>query len=359
MSKFIQLHLLTNYPPSNLNRDDLGRPKTAFMGGAQRLRISSQSLKRAWRTSDVFVKEFEKNKGTRTKKMGIQIYNDLINGGISEKYSKEWAKEIAECFGKPKKADKENPTNDLEIEQLMHFNPEEIEVINDLVKILIDEKRKPIEKELKLLTRNRRAVDIAMFGRMLASDPKYNTEAAVQVAHAITVHKAAIEDDYFTAVDDLNDGSEDMGSAHIGETEFGAGLFYIYICFDKNLLIENLGGDSELVSKAIKALTKCAATISPSGKQNSFASRSYASYILAEKGDHQPRTLSTAFLKPVNDKDLLTNAIKSIEECRDNMDKVYNKVNNSKSFNCLTGDGTLEGVLTFLTDESDQPNNGR
>ena len=54
MSRFLQLHLLTFFPPANLNRDDLGRPKTAIVGGVTRLRLSSQALKRAWRTSDLF-----------------------------------------------------------------------------------------------------------------------------------------------------------------------------------------------------------------------------------------------------------------------------------------------------------------
>ncbi|HQM46193.1 MAG TPA: type I-E CRISPR-associated protein Cas7/Cse4/CasC, partial [Smithellaceae bacterium] len=241
MSNFIQLHLLTSYPPSNLNRDDLGRPKTAIMGGKTRLRVSSQSLKRAWRTSLIFAEAMKGHIGTRTKTMGIEVYEDLKSKGVAEKSAKEWARQIAEVFGKGKKANTANPLDELEIEQLAHFSPEEKTEIDALVDKLATTKAAPSDDDLKLLRENHTAADIAMFGRMLASSPAFNTEAAVQVAHAITVHDVAVEDDYFTAVDDLNKGNEDMGAAHIGETEFGAGVFYLYICINRDLLQENMG----------------------------------------------------------------------------------------------------------------------
>ncbi|RKE92530.1 CRISPR-associated Cse4 family protein [Xenorhabdus ehlersii] len=291
MSQFIQLHLLTSYPPANLNRDDLGRPKTARMGGAERLRISSQSLKRHWRISDLFQDALVEHLGFRTKRFGFQVYQRLLNGGVKEKQATEWATIIAEVFGKNKK---DEP---LEIEQLAHISPAEKEATFALADKLIAENRAPTKEELKLLSTEKTAVDIALFGRMLASSPAYNVEAACQVAHAISVHSVAVEDDYFTAVDDLNAGKSDSGSAHIGETGFAAALFYSYICIDKSLLIENLAGNEALAHKAIAALTEAAIKIAPSGKQNSFGSRAYASYVLAEKGEYQPRSLSVAFFK--------------------------------------------------------------
>jgi len=133
MSRFVQLHLLTSYPPANLNRDDLGRPKTAMMGGEPRLRVSSQSLKRAWRTSEVFADSLKGHIGTRTKEMGIQVFNQLREKGIAKKDAMEWTKLIAEQFGKLKKANKDNELQELEIEQLAHFSPEERQLIDDLV----------------------------------------------------------------------------------------------------------------------------------------------------------------------------------------------------------------------------------
>jgi len=348
MSNFIQLHLLTSYPPSNLNRDDLGRPKTAIMGGKTRLRVSSQSLKRAWRTSSIFAEAMKGHIGVRTKMMGIEVYEELKSKGVAEGNSKAWAKQIAEVFGKSKKANAANPTDELEIEQLAHISPEEKTAVFALVGKLAENKTAPSADDLKLLRKNHTAVDVGMFGRMLASSPAFNTEAAVQVAHAVTVHDVAVEDDYFTAVDDLNTGENDMGAAHIGETEFGAGVFYIYICINRDLLEENLN-DKALADKAVAALVEAAAKVSPNGKQNSFASRAYASYILAERGEEQPRSLSVAFLKPVHGEDFLGKAISAIEATRENMEKVYGKCSDStETMNAETGKGSLEGIIKFV-----------
>ena len=129
MTTFVQLHLLTSYPPACLNRDDLNRPKTAVMGGVQRLRLSSQSLKRAWRTSEIFEEALGGHIGTRTKEMGVRVYKRLKDAGGAEKSAKEWTQKIAAQFGKLKATSKENPLQDLEIEQLAHFSPEEITLI--------------------------------------------------------------------------------------------------------------------------------------------------------------------------------------------------------------------------------------
>lgn len=349
MSTFIQLHLLTSYPPSNLNRDDLGRPKTAIMGGKNRLRVSSQSLKRAWRTSDLFSEAMKGHIGTRTKAMGIETYNALLEKKVADGKAKEWAKQIAEVFGKCKKANPAKPLEELEIEQLAHVSPEEKDGIMKLVERLAGSNMAPTPADLALLMKKHAAADIAMFGRMLASSPAFNTEAAVQVGHAITVHDVAVEDDYFTAVDDLNSGEEDLGAAHIGETEFAAGLFYLYICINRDLLVANMGGDLELANNALAALVEAMAKVAPNGKQNSFASRAYASYILAEKGEQQPRSLSVAFLKPVRGEDVLAKAIVELEAKRANMEKVYGScADDKKVMNAETGEGSLNDIITFV-----------
>lgn len=353
MSRFVQLHLLTSYPPANLNRDDLGRPKTAIMGGAQRLRVSSQSLKRAWRTSDVFQQALAGNVGMRTKEMGRQVYQSLIESGVKEKDAKKWAADIAGVFGKIKKEDKKNsdPLHMLDIEQLAHFSPEEREAIDDLCKVLAERGSGPDKEELALLRKQHSAADIALFGRMLASNPAFNTDAAAQVAHAISVHKVTVEDDFFTAVDDLNTGEEDVGAGHMGETEFAAGLFYQYICIDRELLKENLGGDEALTNKTLAALTEAAATVAPGGKQNSFASRARASYILAETGDQQPRSLSVAFLKPVYGVDILAESISALDNGVETMDKGYGAcADNRFKMNLSTGEGSLKEIIRGITE---------
>jgi len=350
MSRFLQLHILTSYPPANLNRDDLGRPKTAVMGGATRLRISSQSLKRSWRKSDIFESAVGREHiGTRTKTMGVQVYNKLIEGGVEEMDARQWARAIAEKFGKLKTAAKNKPTQDLEIEQLAHFSPQEEKKVFDLVEKLVQTKAAPTEDDLKLVQKDHTAADIALFGRMLADNPFCNTEAAGQVAHAITVHKVAIEDDYFTAVDDLNRGEEDMGAGHVDVAEFAAGLFYLYICVDTQSLRKNLMNSEDLAARTLRGLVEAAAKVSPTGKQNSFASRAYASYILAEKGDQQPRSLSVAFLKPVNADDMLNASIKRLEDTRDRMDGAYgNCWTECKVMSVHEGKGSLSEIIEFV-----------
>jgi CRISPR system Cascade subunit CasC len=362
MGRFVQLHLLTSYPPANLNRDDLGRPKTAKMGGAERLRVSSQSLKRAWRTSEVFESAVKGHIGTRTKEKGVQIYQSLRAKDVTEKKALDWAKSIAAVFGKSKSLSKkeeaelkaaETPEEKkealkmkpLEIEQLAHFSPEENTLIDELIAKLAEQGEAPQADDLALLRKKHTGVDIALFGRMLASSPAFNTEAAAQVAHAISVHKVAVEDDFFTAVDDLNNGENDMGAAHMGETEFGAALFYQYICIDKESLKETLS-DDVLTKDAIGGLIEAAATVSPTGKQNSFASRARASYIMCEVGGQQPRSLSVAFLKPVTGTHMLNDAIKVLENTKKNMDTVYGQCSDRTTvMNAVIPSGSLKEII--------------
>lgn len=352
MSRFVQLHLLTSYPPANLNRDDTGRPKTALVGEALRLRISSQSLKRAWRTSDIFETALAGHIGTRTKRMGAEVFKTLREKGIQEKAAREWARAIAGQFGKLKSDKKTEHDEDLEIEQLAHFGPEEREAVMALAQACAERGTGPNEDELKLLRKPERAADIAMFGRMLADATANNVEAAVQVAHAFTVHKAAVEDDYFSAVDDLNDGREDAGAGHIGERGYGAGLFYLYLCINREQLRENLGGNAALTERTLEALAHAIAKVSPTGMQNSFASRAYAVYALAEKGDQQPRSLAQAFLKPVRggeEHDLFDNSVRALTQRCDNFDKVYGACADARyAFNVETGEGSLAGLADFV-----------
>ncbi|MBJ7550100.1 type I-E CRISPR-associated protein Cas7/Cse4/CasC [Marinomonas ostreistagni] len=342
MSQFIQLHFLTSYAPSNLNRDDLGRPKTAKMGGFDRLRVSSQSLKRNWRCSEIFEESMANNLGKRTKRFGGEVFKALVEKGVTEKNAQKLAASIAGVFGKGKK-------DSLEIEQLAHISPEEQQAALDLAVVLAEESREPTKDELDLLRHNQSAVDIALFGRMLASSPAFNVEAACQVAHALSVHSVVVEDDYFTAVDDLNDGKEDSGSSHIGESGFAAALFYSYVCINKTQLIENLDGNEALANQAIQALTEAAVKVSPKGKQNSFASRAYASYVLAEKGEQQPRSLSAAFLKPIKGEDQALLAISALEKQTENFDKVYGQCADARySINAVVGEGSFDELKAFV-----------
>lgn len=304
----------------------------------------------------------------------------LIRKGVEEETAEKWSKYLCRAFGAME-------SDDNKLSQLAQISDIEAKgfeiVVDEVAKVLTDNQQTEFTDQLleliskrdkkkksddikkanvsitkfladKILIEGKSSVDIALFGRMLASTPAFNIEAACQVAHAISVHPVVIEDDYFTAVDDLNDGLEDMGAAHIGETRFAAGLFYSYICINRELLVDNLGGDEALAlaNTAIKALTEAAVKVAPEGKQKSFGSRAYASYVLAEKGDQQPRSLSVAYLKPINQReneDFVPDSITALTEQKDSFDQVYGACADERyELNVPQMQGTLKGLLEFV-----------
>ena len=351
-NRFIQFHLLVSYPPSNPNRDELGQPKTAIMGGTQRSRISSQSLKRAWRTSEIWEKEGLKI-GTRTRELFLPkehgFYNELLEkhgGKKAEAYTKTILSVFAKTATVKQKAeapiDEKFVGKEIVTEQPIHFSDTEIEKIKSLIAHL---DKKPTKEELEnLLDENPRDIDLAMFGRMIAKRPDANVEAAVQVAHAISINKVEIEDDFFTAVDDLNK----HGSAHMGEQEFVSAIYYLYLCIDTKLLLKNLANNEEQARESLKVLAKAAAMVAPTGKQNSYANRAQAFYILAEKGAAQPRNLSLAFLKamPADDPE---KAIKQLGSIKDKFNSAYAKPADEEEMN-LFDKGSLDDILNFIGD---------
>lgn len=323
LSRFIQLHLLTFYPPSNVNRDDMGKPKTATVGGVTRLRISSQALKRAWRTSTIFDHALAGHMGQRTQRLGEEVLTHLHAKGTKEKDAIKIAREIAGVYGKVKPEKDSNPTR---TEQLVFISPTEREMALAMADRMAAGEKVDLKKEQDtLLHRADTAADIALFGRMLASAPAFNREAAVQVAHAMTTHRVTVEDDYYTAIDDLNKGEEDAGAGFLGEAGFGSGVFYLYLCINRDLLLSNLGGNAEsgVAQATLGALVEAAMTVSPSGKQNSYAALARAGYVLAEKGNAQPRTLAGAFARPVGGDDLMASSITALKDFRAELARVY------------------------------------
>ncbi|MBK6781100.1 MAG: type I-E CRISPR-associated protein Cas7/Cse4/CasC [Gemmatimonadetes bacterium] len=363
MTRFLQLHLLTTYPASNLNRDDSGRPKTVTFGGAERLRISSQSLKRAWRTSGVFSERLGQHTGKRTQRLGTELLDRLLKGGMKEDKALTTARSIAACFGALEAVDADKAEKRSFIKQLAFVAPEEWAAAEALAdRAIKGEKIEPKPEEL--LVRSDTGADIAMFGRMLADEPAFSREAAVQVAHAMTTHRVAVEDDYYVAVDDLKQVAEPekAGTAFIGVQEFGAGVFYLYACVDLDLLCRNLGGNTALCRDALGALVECAAQVAPRGKQASFASRARASYLLAERGTAQPRTLAAAFLKPVGPNEAGGDAgaasIKRLEDFRANLDQAYGPAAEATAKLIALPDrveGTLAEVVAFAQDACQCP----
>ena len=333
---FLQLHLLTAHAPSNLNRDDANRPKTAVFGGEPRVRISSQSLKRAWRTSAAFAEHLSGHLAERTQRLGRLIVERLTGKGVEPDRAMEIARQIAGAVGKIK--------------------PESAAAEEKKRAFAIADRWAKGESPGKVQAADvagapEAAADIAMFGRMLADASNQNVEAAVQVSHALTTHRAVPEDDYYTAVDDLKQPSEDAGAGFLGTLEFAAGVFYLYVCVDRGLLARNLGNNEALQRAAISALVTASATVSPTGKQNAFASRSRAFYVMAEKGSAQPRSLAAAFLTPVADSGHYgPDSIDALVSFRNSLDEAYGPcADKQQTMNCLSGAGTLNEIIAFST----------
>ena len=348
MTTFLQFHLLTSYGPSNPNRDDQGRPKQAMVGGAPRLRLSSQSVKRAIRESSFFALDLQGQTGTRTKRLFEKVKEHLLTKGHAPAAAQTAADTVAAIFGKLEAPKKEEPEAKI-ASTLAFISPAEWTFALELAEKAAAGEALPKDKDLKKLVLRRAdgAVDIAMFGRMLADDADFNRDAAVQVSHAITTHAAQAEEDWYSAVDDLNKAS-DTGAAHLGESAFGSGIYYQYVCVNVDLLIENLGGDKDLAAKGLQALARALATATPTGKQNSHAHRPRAAYIRAERGAQTPRDLTGAFFHPVKEQPWAETSIAKLEEMAGKIDRAYGATSDAVAvLDVLKGIGTLEEIAGF------------
>ena len=352
MTCFVQLHYLTVYPPSNPNRDDMGRPKTAVYGGVQRLRLSSQSLKRAARLSPPMSEALQGNMGERTQRLGDAVVEYLREKGADDGKARAIAQQVAEVFGKLDATAAKKDGDHVRIRQLAFISPDERQAAMAMAeRALAGESlaKEARQRGKQILRTADGAIDLAMFGRMLADAPDFNREAAVQVSHAITTHRAETEDDYYTAVDDLKKPAEDMGAGFVGEAGFGSGVYYLYICIDTDRLVENLAGDHELARNALEAVVEAFATASPSGKRNSYSHHTRASYIRAEAGEQQPRSLAAAFLKPIADDDLLGASIRQLRTTAAAIDNAYGaSSDNSAEMDLVGGAGTLLEIKAFV-----------
>ena len=330
-----EIHMLKNYPPVNLNRDDSGAPKTCFFGGVQRGRISSQCLKRSWRTSETF--QTLESYGVRTRYMPELVGKRLAEMGVAPEYI-----EIAEkkLTGIANKSGSENKKGKY-TEQVVIYSKEEIERIAEAVKEKIEEdgSTKAFEKRGAKEFDNLRScavdkpisVDIALFGRMVTSQYLADVDAAMQVAHAISTHAVNRESDYFTAVDDLISEKDDLGAAIMGDVDYNSCCYYEYASIDTDILkanLKNCDDRDELIKKLIPAMIRTMAFTNPSGKQNTFAGQVLPDLIMVEcKKDKIPLSYVNAFEEPVsswgNQPNLVTNSIKKLVGHVDCMDQAY------------------------------------
>lgn len=333
----IEIHMLKSFPPTNLNRDDTGSPKNCMFGGVQRGRISSQCLKRAWRTSEIFESGALGELGIRTRKMPELVGKALQERGADGAFA-EAVVTLLSGFG-----NKEGKVKEVGItQQIVFYAKQEIENLTDRFVQMHREgktaadisriKAKDLQSEIGKAGVKPITLDIALFGRMVTSDAFADVDAAMQVAHAISTHRVSPESDYFTAVDDLVKGgeSEDAGAGMIGDVEYNACCYYIYACIDIDQLRENLRftqDDERIIQAAVPSIIETMAHVNPSGKQNTFAGHPLPSAILIERKQRKiPVNYANAFVKPAyatQKESLVEVSVRLLAQEVDNMDKKF------------------------------------
>lgn len=278
---YVDFHILQTVPPSCVNRDDTGSPKTAIYGGTQRARVSSQAWKRAMR---IYFKDiFEADElGSRTKLVQDAIAKAVLDKGgalLAEDADKMAAEALKNA---DIKSDKDKKTD-----ALFFISKKQTDALADL--IIAGEKDK---KAYKAAIKDLPSIDMVLFGRMVASDSSLNYDAASQVAHSISTHAVQTEFDFFTAVDE-----DDESVAHLGTVEYNSSTLYRYATVNVLELAEQLGAESAV--RAVCGFAEAMICSMPTGKQNTFANRTlpYAVYVTVRHD--QPVNLCGAFEKAV------------------------------------------------------------
>lgn len=379
----LELHLIQNFAPSNLNRSDTGSPKDCTFGGFRRARISSQSFKKAMR--DHFAKSSlldDKQTAYRSKRLHEKLF-DLVSKIDSDFENLEFATEAILSINGIYLVEEQAKQDEEDIKDAVWVRKSQTlaflgkDTINQLAKIIAQNKevageagkvfqkyrqekragsgyKGEISKEDKTKLRNKvksllgkdltaeiekimdgsKAADLALFGRMLADLPDLNSYASSQVAHAISTHKTGIEFDFYTAVDDLKP-DDISGADMLGVIEFNSACFYRYLNVDTNLLRENLQDDGELTKATVEAFMQAAFEAIPTGKQNSFATHEKPSFVLATVRDSGLCSLANAFEKPVNPNNKTSLVEGSIEKLADYWEAIAEGYgDNSKAKNC-------------------------
>ena len=289
---YVDFHILQTIPPSCVNRDDTGSPKTAVYGGTVRARVSSQAWKRAMRLMfrELFNAD-EMGKRTRNTQEMVRMAIQARNSSIPVKEAGALAKK---ALGKVKKKDNEKnkKTKASKIfDNVMFFMSEK--QANKLAELIVSGEE---DNELYWnAVKDQPSLDMALFGRMVASEPSLNYDAAAQVAHSISTHAVQTECDYFTAVDDLPlEDTNEVG--HLNTVEYNAATLYRYATVNVRELEQTLGAQAADVVRGFAQALICSM---PTGKQNTFANRTLPDAVYVTIRHDQPVNLSGAFEKAV------------------------------------------------------------
>ena len=370
----LELHIIQNFAPSNLNRSETGAPKDCIFGGSRRARISSQCFKRAMR--EHFRENFsaQENLAERSTRLVEEIASQLEGSGKDKEEAKRIVETALSGIGLKMSAKDATKTQYLlflgrdEIKRigevclnnydaLLAVAPQSAEGLSakDAKKAAKGAAPAEVSKALQKVLDGGKAADLALFGRMLADLPDKNRDASSQVAHAISTHKVGLEFDFFTAVDDLKP-EDTAGSDHLGTVEFNSACFYRYANVNVEKLRENLQGYEDLTRATIEAYIRAAVEAIPTGKQNSFATHEKPSLVLATVSDAGKCSLANAFEKAVaveewNDETkekregLVLNSIEKLSGHYGKINKIYGDNTKSKVF-VKTNDARTNGLGT-------------
>lgn len=306
--KLIELHILQSFPVSCLNRDDLGAPKTATFGGTIRARISSQCLKRAIREqAKVLLPSLFQ--GNRSRLIITPLVKELEKNGLAETPAVELAKRVGDYLATLDDAAAKK--GELKVKTLMFLSPAEIAALGkELAKTVTKDPKAKIEKVVAKACKSaalKDAADIAIFGRMVASDHSLTLEGAGMFSHALSTHKADNDLDFFAAVDDLQ-SQDEAGAGMTGTLEFTSATYYRYAALNLGLLKQHLVAlsDNEL-KKVLDAFLRAAVLAVPGARKNSMNANTLPAYVLGiVKDKGQPIQLINAFEKPVVAKNGIT-----------------------------------------------------
>ena len=337
MSLYVDFHVLQTVPPSCVNRDDTGSPKTALYGGTKRARVSSQAWKNVmrqyFRTS--FKEEFLGKRTKHVLDVMVNALSEMMPEGTEEEIHKK-AKKAIEDAGLKLNAKKEG-----EVDALFFFSNAQAKKLAELI-ILGENDKKLYKQALKEYP----SVDMALFGRMVASDPSLNYDATAQVAHAISTHAVQNEYDYFTAVDDCSP-EDNAGAGHLGTIEYNSSTLYRYATINVSELQNSLG---EITPEVIRKFLDAFVKTMPMGKQNTFANRTIPDMIYVTIRNDQPINLSGAFERAVISKgngyvEASKNALR--EYC----EKIYKDYDMAPEKEYIVGEDSWSWIRTFSLSE--------
>lgn len=325
---YVDIHAIQTVPPSNINRDDTGRPKTAEYGGVTRARVSSQSWKKAIREYFVSKNDKEKLVGIRSLRITKLIADEILKK--EEALDMESAIELANNVIKLLDISPKNDKNENEyiIDALFFISKTQARELADIAlkyKEEINEKEKKdstikdIKKKAVEIMNANHSVDIALFGRMLASNPILNVDASAQVAHAISTHSIQTEFDFFTATDDLSP-EDNAGAGMLGTVEFNSSTLYRYANIAVHELLSQLNNDKEATVEAVKLFVEAFTLSMPTGKVNTFANQTLPQAILVTIRKDRPINLVSAFESPVKTKEGY------VKKSIDNLKEEYKKI---------------------------------